>query len=132
MTSQHRKPLILTAALLFAAAAVTLYSMLEAAAWRVDLPTALFIVWAVSPYFCFFAAGRLLIKLLPASNIAIPAVVIAALMLAFTIYAYIGTSADHSSTYALVFVFVPLYIYIGSFFLLSIALLVSRLMIKRS
>lgn len=103
--------------------------MLSASEWSPDLDVVIFILWAVSPYVAFFAASRMLSKLLPLSNLAIPSAVIAAVMLAFTVYAYVGTR-DTSSTYALIFVFVPLYLYIGSFFLLTLALGVSLLIKK--
>ena len=131
MSATHRRSVILAAVLLTAAAAVTAYFMLNPAEWRIDLALGLFIFWAISPYVCFFAAGRLLIRLSPASKIGIPIVLIASLMLAFTLYAYVGTSGDPSSTYALIFVFVPLYLYVGSFFMLSLTILISRIFMKK-
>ena len=120
-----RKFLLVQALLLLAAIFVCIFSMLAAAAWAPDLGTLVFIIWAISPYVAFFAASRILSRVLPFSNLAIPSTVIAAMMLAFTFFAYIGTIGDPSSTDALIFVFVPLYLYIGSFFLLSVALGVS-------
>jgi hypothetical protein len=120
------KNLLLTqASLLIIAAAICIYTMLQAAAWSPDIGMVVFIIWATSPYIAFFAASRLLSKLVPSSNLTIPATVIAGIMLAFTAYAYIGTAGDRSSTYALIFLFVPLYLYLGSFFLLMAAFAVS-------
>lgn len=130
MIKTVRNLLIAQGLLLLAAVLISIYSMLEAAAWSPNLEMVGFIVWATSPYVSFFAASRLLSKLVPSSNLPLPAFVIAALMLAFTIYAYIGTMGDGSSTYSLIFIFVPLYLFVGSFFLLSIALAVAW-MIRR-
>jgi hypothetical protein len=131
MSTSQGKFLAAAAVLLTAAASMTVYVMLQAAAWSVNPGTILFIAWAISPYACFFAASRLILKLSPSSDLGIPTLVVAALMLAFTLYVYVGTMGDPSSTYALIFIFVPLYLYIGSFFLLSIIVLISRLLKRK-
>ncbi len=117
--------------LLLMAAAMTVYTMFIAAGWNLDLAMSLFIVWAISPYLSFFAASRLILKLAPDKGMAIPAVVISVLMLAFTLFAYIGTLRSDSSTSALAFIFVPLYLYIGAFFLLSVSILIARLISRK-
>jgi hypothetical protein len=53
--------------------------------------------------------------------------VVSFLMLVFTLLAYVGTLGDDSSSYALIFVFMPLYLYIGSFFLFGLGLVLSLL-----
>ena len=126
-----KRSLLLQALLLIMAMSFCIYAMLRAAAWAPDFGMVVFIIWALSPYIAFFAASRLLSKLVPSSNLTIPATVIAGLMLGFTAYAYIGSVGDQSSAYALIFVFVPLYLYLGSFFLLTIAFAVSLLVRAR-
>jgi hypothetical protein len=120
-----RKMQLLQGILFLAAISICIYAMLSASAWSPDLGTLVFVIWAISPYGSFFAASRLLTRLIPSANLAIPSAVIAAIMLVFTVWAYVGTLGDTSSTHALIFIFVPLYLYVGGFFLLSIALGVS-------
>jgi hypothetical protein len=92
---------------------VTVLAMLRSAAWQIDSGTFLFILWAVSPYICLFLADfafkriSLISKMLPVFC------AVSVLMLAFTLLVYVGTLGDGSSTYALVFLFIPIYLFIG-------------------
>ena len=116
---------------LIIAALVTVFAMQRAAEQSIDAGTVGFMIWAISPYVCFFLATHFLerftlIPQLPGIGLAI-----AMLMLGFTLLAYIGTLGDTSSTYALIFLFVPLWLFIGSFFLLGLATLVAWLSNRR-
>ncbi len=102
------------------AAVVTVFLMLRSAAWIVDGGTIAFLAWAVSPFVIFHLAGRLLKRFIKAPHLAFISAVIALLMLAFTLITYVPASMDRSSTEALIYLVVPMYLYIGSLFLLSL------------
>jgi hypothetical protein len=108
---------------------VTILVMLRASAWsvEVDLGTLLFIGWAISPYIIFFVLGIALERFTSVPQVPLIACVVSLLMLAFTVLAYIGTLGDGSSTNALIFLFIPLYLYIGSFAILIGTLIVVRM-----
>jgi len=127
MKKKHKTLLSIEAVVLVIAASVTIYSMLYAANWAIDVSTIAFVLWAISPYISFFAASRLFVKFAPTMGMAFPALVISMIMLVFTVYAYAATLMSSSSTAALSFVFVPIYLYIGSFFIMSVAMLMGRL-----
>ncbi|MCU1289769.1 MAG: hypothetical protein JWN60_1998 [Acidobacteria bacterium] len=112
---------------LFLSAIVTILAMLNANAWSLDPGGIPFIVWAISPYFCFMSAYLLLRRFSFLSRTALIFFVVSFLMLVFTLLAYVGTLGDDSSSYALIFVFMPLYLYIGSFFLFGLGLVLSLL-----
>jgi hypothetical protein len=112
---------------LFLSAIVTILAMLNANAWSLDPGGIPFIVWAISPYFCFMSAYLLLRRFSFFSRTALIFFVVSFLMLVFTLLAYVGTLGDDSSSYALIFVFMPLYLYIGSFFLFGLGLVLSLL-----
>ena len=107
-------------AALVIAAAITVYLMLRSAAWVVDGGTLAFLAWAVSPYLIFYLAGRLFRKFLPIPHLAVITFVIALLMLAFSATVYFSVIWGSSSTEALIFLVVPVYLYIGSIFLLTL------------
>ncbi len=104
---------------------VTVLAMLYAAAWEISLESFLFILWAVSPYICLFLVGVLLRKITSISKISLVFCVTSLLMLGFTLLIYIGTLGDESSTYALIFLFVPIYLYIGGIILLGSGLILA-------
>lgn len=85
---------------------------------------------AISPYVVLYAVGVLLEKYTSLPRVALVSCVVAVLMLAFTLLAYIGTLGDTSSTYALIFIFVPINLYIGGFALLIIGLLAAWLIAR--
>lgn len=87
---------------------VTIWAMLRAAEWQIDFAAVALIGWAVSPYAALLAISVLLERFTSLRKINLVACVTAVLMLAFTLLIYIGTLGDSSSTYALIFIFVPL------------------------
>ncbi len=121
MNNNKLKTVEISALLL--SAIVTVAAMLYSANWSVDLTWFLFIIWAVSPYICVFLAGHLAEKIKSIPQTSVVFCVAAVLMLAFTLLTYLGAFFDQSSTYALVFLFIPVYLFIGSFFLIGIGLL---------
>lgn len=122
---------MIAVAALFVAAATAVSMMLIAAEGKFDAGALLFLGWAISPYACFYALSRMLGKFTSIPHIAFISCVISLLMLAFTLFAYIGALRDASSTSALVFLFVPLWLYIGSFVLLAIGAAVALLTRRR-
>ena len=115
---------LLSVALLSCSGLVTAISMIRSAE-GVDLAVLIFILWAISPYICFYAASILLQKFIRSAHLPAATVVISVLMLAFTTLSYISAGSDVSSTASLAFIFIPIYVYVGSFLLLSAAMLVS-------
>lgn len=107
------------------ASLVAVLSMLRAAAWSVDAGTLLFLLWAVSPYIIFLVITYLVERFTSIHKIHQIAWVISLLMLGFTLLAYVGTIGDTSSTYALIYIFVPIWLYIGSLGLLALSVLIS-------
>ena len=102
---------------------VTLLVMLRASAWSFDAGIFLFMLWAVSPYFCLYSADIALRKLTSIPKLPLIFCIISLLLLASTLVIYLGTLNDSSSTYALIFIFVPIYLFIGSFLLLGAGLI---------
>ena len=111
-------------------AVVTIWAMLRAADWQMDFAGLALICLAISPYVVLYAVGVLLEKYTSLPRVALVSCVVAVLMLAFTLLAYIGTLGDTSSTYALIFIFVPINLYIGGFALLVIGLLAAWLIAR--
>ena len=128
----YRRSMVIAAVLLCAAAAVTIYSLLNAAAWQFDPRSVIFMTWAVSPFVCFFATVRIILKFAPIKEIALAASAISALLLVSTLYSYVGVARDQSPTNIQDFVLIPLYLYIVSFFMLSLSILISRFFIKKN
>jgi hypothetical protein len=99
---------------------VTALAMLRAAMWKIDSGALLFILFAISPYICLFLFDvvlrrDVLLKKIPSVSEKMPRVfcVTSLLMLGFTLLTYVGTIGDRSSTYALIFLFVPFYLFAG-------------------
>lgn len=93
--------------------AVTLLAMLRAADGEIKTGTVLFILWGISPYICLFLADVVL-RMIASIPKMFPVFCIASLlMLGFTLLAYVGTLGDQSSTYGLIFLFVPFYLLVG-------------------
>lgn len=113
---------IIEFAALFLCIIVTVLAMLRAAGWQVNRGAVLFILWAISPYLCLCLADRVLRKIASIPRMPLVFCVISILMLGFTLLAYIGTLGDSSSNYALIFLFVPVYLLLGSFILLVVGL----------
>lgn len=111
---------LLTIAALTAAAVVTVFAMVRAAASSIDGGTVFFMAWAISPYVCFFLAARLIKQFLRVPHTARLACLISFLMLTLTVNAYVWSPTDTSSTDSLIFIFIPLYLYVGSLLMLTI------------
>jgi len=112
---------------LIISAFVTVWAMLKAAAWQIDFAAIVLICWAVSPYAALFATSVLLDKFTALPKIWLVSCVTSVLMLAFTLLVYVGTAGDDSSTYALIFIFVPIWLYVGGFALFILGLLTAWL-----
>ncbi len=122
--------LIKTCALILSAI-VTVLTMWHASGQTIDIGILGFMIWGISPYVCFFIATYLLERFTSVPHIPGIGFLIAFLMLAFTLLAYLGTLNDTSSTYGLIFVFVPFWLFAGSFLLLGISVLVVWLANRR-
>ena len=112
--------------------AVSVYALVRESGGSFDVGMIGFVVWVVSPYVLFFLATLLLARYTPVRQLPAIGFVIAVLMLAFTVYAYIVSLNGQSSTEALIFVFAPLWLFISAFPLLGISTLVFWLFNKRS
>ncbi len=102
------------------AAIVTAYLLLRSADWTVDGGTIAFLAWAVSPFVIFHFAGRLFKRFIKAPHLPMITALIAVLMLAFTLIVYIPAALERHSMEAFVYLIVPMYLYIGSLFLLTL------------
>ncbi len=112
-------------------AIVTVWAMLRAADWQVDFAAIALISWAISPYVVLYTVSVLLARYTSLPKAALVSGVVSVLMLAFTLLIYIGTAGgDSSSTDALVFIFVPIWLYIGGFALLVVGLLAAWIISK--
>lgn len=112
------------------AAIITVVIMLRAADGKIDPGTLLFMLWGISPYLVFMVVTGLLEHFTRLPRLLVIACVISLLMLGFTLFAYVTTLNDTSSTGAIIFVFVPLWLYIGSFIFLTVGILVSWILKK--
>jgi len=112
---------------LFLSIIVTVPVMLRASVWKIDSEGFLFILWTVSPYISLFSADVILRMTTSISKLSLLFCVTSLLMLGFTLLAYVGTLGDKSSTYALIFVFVPFYLYIGGVIVFGIGLILALL-----
>jgi hypothetical protein len=91
---------------------MTVFAMLRAALWQIDPGALLIMLWTISPYICLFLADVGLRKTAPHLKMSSVFLAASLLMLGFTLLAY-GGSSQGSSTYALIFLFVPFYLYLG-------------------
>lgn len=92
----------------------TVLTMLRAAAWEIKPEAFLFIIWGVSPYICLFLFDAALRWIAPIPKMVSVFCVTSLLMLGLTLFAYVGALGDESSTDSLIFLFVPIYLYIGA------------------
>ena len=124
--SSGKVGLIKTAALVIGAM-IAVWAALRASDGGSDPAFLLFLLWIVSPYLV------LLVITWPVERFTeIPGrygigCVVAILMLGFSLLAYVGTAGDRSSTYGLIFIFVPFWLHIGGPGLYGICVLVSWL-----
>ncbi|HEX6124203.1 MAG TPA: hypothetical protein VFZ23_02405 [Pyrinomonadaceae bacterium] len=87
----------------------------------------LLFAWITSPYLCFFVVTSLLEKYSSIKGIFHIDLVIAVLILTFSLWAYPRAPEE-----SLVYLFAPLWIYIGSAYALGISVLLTRLRGKNS
>ncbi len=116
---------------LLVATALTLGSMVRNMD-GIDLATAGFMIWAISPY-TLVAIGMLFLSRF-ASMRSLPAagLVAGSLMLVVAFFAY-WIAMDHtSSTEALVYVVVPLYMHVGGVLILAMGAAVSAFAVRRA
>lgn len=102
------------------AAVFTGYLLLRSADWKIDGGTIAFLAWAVSPFVVFHFAGRLFKRFIKAPHLPMITALIAVLMLAFTLLVYIPAALDQHPMEGFVYLVVPMYLYIGSLFLLAL------------
>lgn len=127
------KLLIVEIIALAIASTVTVWAMLRAAAWQIDLAAIALICLAISPYAVLYAASILLAKFTSLPKNTLVSCVTAVLMLAFTLLVYLGAAINsESSTDALIFIFVPIWLYIGGFILMLVGLSASWLLSRLS
>lgn len=119
-------------AALIASMAVTLVVMMRMSSGSVDTGLLLFAAWAISPYLVFLAAGALIQRFTSIRGSALLISAISVLMLAFTLFTYISGLTGESSTESLVFVAAPVILYIGSFSLLAVGLLIGSFMARKT
>jgi len=117
---------------LFLAAAITIYAMARAAGGGLDLGTVAFMAWGISPYVLLAIVALLLSKFASPSRLWTVTLVVGILMLVATIFAYIVSMNGQSSTEALVFVFVPLYLMVGGIVTLALGLGLSWLVKRKT
>jgi hypothetical protein len=122
---------ILTFALLSCAGLVTVYHMVRSAEGSIDFGMLGFIIWAISPMVALGAAAVLLARWFAKVDVYLGSAIASLLVLVFIVWAYGSAQSDPSSTSALAYVFVPLYVYIGGFVVLgswiAVSLIVRRL-----
>ena len=85
------------------------------------------VFWVTSPYLVMIVVSRLVERFTEVPGRDTVGCVVALLMLAFSLMSYIGTFGDKSSTYGLVFLFIPLWLHIAGVGLYSMCILISWL-----
>lgn len=102
------------------AAIATGYLLLRSADWKIDGGTLAFLAWAVSPFVVFHFAARLFKRFIKVPHLPMMTALIAVLMLAFTLIVYIPAALEQHPMEGFVYLVVPMYLYIGSIFLLTL------------
>ncbi len=110
---------------------VTIWSMGRSSEWSFDIGALLFILWTLSPYVFVFSAELLSRKIPAVPEIPLVFCILSILMLGLTYYDYITAMNGESSTEALVYVFVPIYLYFGSVVILTVSFIIA-FFVKRS
>ena len=91
------------------------------------LAAIIFSLWVASPYLVVAIGSRLVERHTQVPGRYRIGSVVAILMSAFSLMAYVGTLGDKSSTYGLIFIFVPLWLHIGGIGLYGICILIAWL-----
>jgi hypothetical protein len=119
-------------AILLVASAVTMGSMARASGESFDAGTLAFMAWAISPYVAFGLLVYLLGRFAKIECLYQVASAVAAIMLAFTAYCYLLAMDGTSSTEALAFVFVPVYLHVGAYAALAVGVVISKLFSRQT
>jgi hypothetical protein len=121
----------LTSYLLLAAAVIiTIATMVKATGGTLDIGVFLFILWAVSPYALLLIISGIVGRTRYAQYVATPFFITSLLLLAGTLFFYVGALNGQSSTEALIFVFAPLYLHVGAALTFFVGLIVSRFTVR--
>ena len=112
---------------------VTVIVFLKMADLTLGIELIVFVIWTISPYVCFFLVTYLLERFTSIPQVPGMGFIIAVLMLGFTLLTYPGLlwNGHHSSTEGLIFIFAPFWLFVGSFPLLGLCVLVSWLSNKQ-
>jgi hypothetical protein len=113
---------------LLVASALTIGTMARATGGSFDAATFGFMAWAISPYVAFGLLVYVLGRFAKIAHLYQVAAAVAAIMLLFTAYCYLVAMDGTSSTEALAFVFVPLYLHIGADAALGIGVVISKVL----
>jgi hypothetical protein len=108
-------------------AIVALSAALVASGGVGDPTMLVFLLWIISPYALFLLISWIFERFTKAPARHGIACVVAILMFVFSMFAYADTAADSSSTYGLIFIFVPLWLNIGGPAIFGICLLLAWL-----
>lgn len=106
--------------------------MLHAAGWTLDIGALLFIAWAVSPYALVPAGRKILKRLTDFPHASTVSCAVSFVLLLLTLVIYIGTLGDPSSTYALIFLFAPVFLHVVGISLLILGLIAMKLAARRA
>ena len=86
-----------------------------------------FATWVCSPYLVLGVISKLFERFTKIPGRHVIGCVFACITLGFTLLSYIGTLGDKSSTYGLIFIFVPLWLYVGGVGLYLLSILIAWL-----
>jgi len=121
-----------TYVILLVASAVTIGSMARASDGSFDAGMLAFMVWAISPYVAFGLLVYVLGRFAKIGYLYQIAAAVAAIMSAFTAYCYLVAMDGTSSTEALAFVFVPVYLHVGAYAALAVGVVISKLFARQA
>ncbi len=113
------------------AAVLTGYLLLRSADWNIEGGTVAFLAWAVSPFVIFHLSGRMFKRFLKVPHLPMITALIAVLMLAFTLIVYIPAALEQHPMEGFVYLVVPMYLYIGGLFLLTLGTAIAWFTRKR-
>lgn len=116
---------------LLLASIITIAAMVKATGGSVDVGAVGFMIWAISPYFVFGVIAGLFSRSPRWTYLPIGTLFISVLMLACTAFVYLSLNGE-SSTEALVFVILPLYLHIGALLAFGIAIGASWLLSRKT
>lgn len=100
---------------------VTIWAILGAANWEMGFGVMVFIIWAVSPYLFVILVDFISSRYADMPKMHIVLCLLSLLMLGVTGLVYGAGLTGESSTESLIFIFLPLYLNIGSFIILALS-----------